>query len=192
MSSKQKICSPEVGGNSCDVPVASVGDSSFKDESLFLQQPILKNQLRKQDAVKHKKTLNNKNYKKITTKNTKNKTEDASKNQVYRIYNYEVTEEEIIQSVETQIGLSQENNCPTKHITGEKPPNKSQEVMEVAKENKAQQTTSNELWDFKGDTLRPRKNNILRLYYNNCNGMEINPLIRTKLRQKKEKKRKSS
>ena len=189
MSSKRIICSPEVGGNSCDVSVASVGDPSFTDERSFLQQPLLKNQLSTQDMVKYKKTINT-NYKKNTSKKKGEINKEVSK-QVYKIYNYEVTEEDIIQSVELQLGLPHENKRPIRNTTRE-PQSKTynSHVLDGAGENEAQPTISNDLWDFKGDPLRPRKNNILRLYYNNCNGMEINPLIKTKLIQKTEKKEK--
>ena len=43
------------------------------------------------------------------------------------------------------------------------------------------------IWEFRGDELAENDAKTLRIYYNNRNGLEIYPLITTKLKQKREK-----
>ena len=56
--------------------------------------------------------------------------------------------------------------------------------MEEAKVNEKEEyaRTGEEHNQFEGDTPNPSGPNTLRILYNNCNGLEINELVKSKLK----------
>ena len=129
----------------------------------------------------------------INNKNSRQKEDNVS----YKVYNDTLTSDQAVQVVKEnsawrkKIPRTFKNSRQRAKVGTREYPDGTNYVKNTKYSNKkTSKMEKDDVYKFYGDQLQENNGKKLRIYYNNCNGLEINQLIAKKMQQKKDRKAK--
>ena len=150
------------------------GSENSVDVTIASQRSVSKNITLQLQSNKYNNS-NNKNIKTNKNNETKGNNRIQTKHDgenIYNIQNYRVTGEEIIMAVK-------ETSKDAKKIS-----------TRTAEQEVTKQLIKDNLLLCAGDAIKNKRNDVIRIYYNNCNSLAVTNLNATKIKKQRDKKQK--